>query len=81
MTIRDTMGNPVEKLVEEVRLWVTGSYPIIDFRTDKICGMFEFGGIIHVPDITCPECPAGNDAEKTGKAGIVVEWFLRNIRI
>ena len=43
MAVGDTMGNPVEKLVEQIRLGMTGGYPAGDFRSDKIGGMLELG--------------------------------------
>ena len=81
MTVRDTMGNPVQKLVEQVWLFVAGTYPVGNFRPDKIRRMIEFSGIIHVPDITSPERSAGDNTQKAGEVGVVVKSFLWNIRI
>ena len=81
MTVSDTMGNPVKKLVEQVWFSMAGSYPVGDLRTDEIYRMFELGRIIHISDIAGPECSAVNNTQDTGEVGIVVKSFLRDIRI
>jgi hypothetical protein len=43
MSVRDTMGNPIEKLIEEVGFLMTGSYTLGDFRTNQIGCMLELG--------------------------------------
>jgi hypothetical protein len=43
MAVSDAMGNPVEKLVEEVRFCMAGPYPLGDFRTNEIGRMLELG--------------------------------------
>jgi hypothetical protein len=81
MTVSDTMGNPVKELVEQVWFFMAGSYPVGDLSTDEIYCMVELGRIIHISDVTGPECSAVNNTQETGEVGIVVKPFLWNIRI
>jgi hypothetical protein len=81
MPVGYAIGNPVEKPIEEIGPTMPGSYSAAHLGTNQIGGMLQLGRIIHVPDITCPKCPALHNAQKPVETGIVIETLLGNIRI
>lgn len=76
MAIGDSVVHPIEELVEQAGPSMTCSYPFVDFNADKICGVLEFGKIIHIPDNTCPELTTFSNAQKAAKSCLVIEPLL-----
>ena len=55
MTVGDTVGDPVEELVEQVRSRVAGARSFGHLCPDHIGGVLELGRIVDVADISGPQ--------------------------
>ena len=63
MAVGHTMRDPIQELIQQVGVWMTGGNAFGDFLPDEVCGMFELRGIIHVANVACPERSAAYDAQ------------------
>ena len=75
------MGDPVKKLVQQIGVGMTGGNAGGDFLSDKVCGMFEFCGVIHVTNVACPEGSAAYDAQKAAERCVVIQGFIGRIGV
>lgn len=79
MTVGDTVGDPVEELVEQVRPQVVGARSLDHLCPDQICGVPELGRIVHAADIAVPQRATFDDAHQPVEIGIVIKPLLGDI--